>query len=100
MTFRMNRPLDDPIAEYIGTKNGSHWPPLTSDGRSYYILTFEAPSPSYRATQIEPDIQLMLQTFPDLILSGTQDFEIDGDFYRLIITKNKIQLLEGHVVYS
>ena len=94
MTFQLNRPIDDALAEFLSSKP---WPPLTSNG---HVLGFEAPSASYRATRIVPDIQHMLNTFPDLILNGTQDFQIDGDFYRLVITNNEINLLEGQLVYK
>ena len=59
-------------------------------------------STSYRVDFcLVADIRHMLDTFPDMVLNGSQDFtDIDGDFFRLVITNNEINLLEGHLVYT
>ena len=100
MTFQLNRPVDGALYSYLSTKMNFRWPPFATDGSTRDELIVEISSASYRATQIVPDIQHMLDTFPDLILNGTQDFQIDGDFYRLVITNNEINLLSGHLVYT
>ena len=74
MTFQLNRPVDGALYSYLSTKMNFRWPPFATDGSTRDELIVEISSASYRATQIVPDIQHMLDTFPDLILNGTQDF--------------------------
>lgn len=98
MAFLLNRALDDALYEFLTTRP---WPPfVTPANADPHRLIFEAPSASYRATQIVPDIRRMLEAFPDLALNGVQDFQIDGEFLRLHIVNNDINLLCGHLVYS
>ena len=95
MSFSTTPPIDDEFHDFLTTKP---WPPFESPSPN--LLVFETPSAFYRATQIVPDIERMFNLFPDRRLNGKQDFEIDGEFYRLIIKDNEINLLEGHVVYK